>query len=274
MVDGLWRGILVLCLFCSVQPAKAQLQPGSDAHLRLDKCGPKSDRRFTVCRGAWSGKTIALFNTWSAPDSNPERRLRLFSPDGQKLIIVNGFRVRIRIDGKLFWTPFGSMHDAEVGWAPDSTRLFVTWSESGELGPWHVQVFDVTVQGLREIEGVTRSARKDILKREHHARLPNWVKGQYREMWHTLLGYCEPDMIGSQWLSGSKEILVAARTGPDSGCKYMAEVVTYRLDAETGEIRQAYKEREAHNIFGNDDLPIILDKDDEDADILWSNHGV
>ncbi len=24
------------------------------------------DRRYMVCRGAWSGKTVALFNTWMA----------------------------------------------------------------------------------------------------------------------------------------------------------------------------------------------------------------
>src|ERR1700722_14463979 len=90
-------------------------------------CEKNNDRRYAVCRGAWSTKTVALFNTWSALDLNPERRLELPSPDGNKILQVRGARVRLQLNGKRYWTPFGRMHDAEVGWAPDSTRLFVTW---------------------------------------------------------------------------------------------------------------------------------------------------
>jgi len=90
------------------------------------QCSEKSDRRYAVCRGAWSTKTTALFNTWIAPDLNPGRRLDFSSPYGHKVIHVRDVHVRIEIDGRSYWTPFGNMHDAEVGWAPDSKRLFVT----------------------------------------------------------------------------------------------------------------------------------------------------
>src|ERR1700677_3736355 len=110
---------------------------------RSTDCSKDGDRRYMVCRGVWSGQTVALFNTWMAPDINPERRLDLLSPDRKKSIQVRGFHVRLRINGKQYWTPFGNMHHAEVGWAPDSTRLFITWSESGQLGPWHTQVYNV-----------------------------------------------------------------------------------------------------------------------------------
>lgn len=43
----------------------------------------------------------------------------LVSPDGKKIIQVRGFHVRLRMNGKRYWTPFGNMHDAEVGWTPD-----------------------------------------------------------------------------------------------------------------------------------------------------------
>jgi hypothetical protein len=78
-------------------------------------CTENGDRRLMICRGAWSGKTVSLFNTWSAPDANPERLLDLPSPDGKKIIQVRGFHVRLSVGGKRFWTPFGNMHDAEVG---------------------------------------------------------------------------------------------------------------------------------------------------------------
>src|SRR5579862_5020487 len=143
--------------------ALPQQSGGATKDRKLTDCTGHGDRRYMVCRGPWSGKAIALFNTWSAPDTNSERRLDLPSPDGKKIIRVRGFHVRLQMNGKQYWTPFGDMHDAEVGWAPNSTRLFVTWTETGELGPWHTQVYDVTEAGLVEIPHVTQHVRPDML---------------------------------------------------------------------------------------------------------------
>jgi len=242
-------------------PQSTNKEPATN-NFKLDRCGKKSDRRYAVCRGPWSSKTVSLFNTWASFDTNPERRLRFPSPDGKKVIEVNGFHVRLRINGKAFWTPFGSMHDAEVGWAPDSTRLFVTWSETGELGAWHVQVFNVADDGLIEIKGVTTSASKDLLLRERRAPIPRWARHDYRPMWGTL-DYCEPNIVGSQWLNSSSEILVSALVGPVGGCKYMGDFEVYRIEVVTGKILQAYPATEAHRIFGDDDLPIVLDGNED-----------
>ena len=154
------------------------------------------------------------------------------------------------------------MHDAELGWAPDSTRLFVTWSESGELGAWHTQVYDVTEAGLVEIPGVTRHVRHDLIVRMKKAPIPRWVgTRKERAMWRTL-DYCADDVVGSQWLNGSSEILVAGLAGPDSGCKYMGDFTVYRIEVVTGRILETYSPKDAHRIFGDDDLP-RLDEDDD-----------
>jgi len=232
--------------------------------MKSTDCRENGDRRYMACRGAWSGKTVALFNTWMAPDSNPERRLDLASPDGKKVIQVRGFHVRLKMDGKRYWTPFGNMHDAEVGWAPDSTRLFVSWSESGELGPWHTQVYDVTETGLVEIPIVTRSVRPDLILRMKRAPLPRWADTQETQAMWSGLDYCADDVVGSQWLNGSREILVAGLAGPDSGCKYMGDFVVYRIEIATGKIMQAYSEKDAQRIFGSEDLPSV----DADSDEL------
>jgi hypothetical protein len=226
-------------------------------------CTESGDRTLMVCRGAWSGKAVSLFNTWMAPDVNPERQLDLPSPDGKKIIQVRGFHVRLRMGGKQFWTPFGNMHDAEVGWAPDSTRLFVTWSESGGLGPWHTQLYNLTDTGLVEIPGVTRQVRPDMLLRMKRALLPKWVDTEEkREMWGSL-DYCADDAVGLRWLNGSSEILVAALAGPDSGCKYMGDFVVYRIEVATRKILQTYSARDAQRTFGKEDLPRI-DEDEDD----------
>jgi hypothetical protein len=226
------------------------------ANKKSTNCDDDSDRRYAVCRGAWSGKTVALFYTWSALDLNPERRVDVPSPDGTKILQVRGVHVRLQMNGKRYWTPFGKMHDAEVGWAPDSTRLFVTWSETGELGPWHTQVYDVTEKGLFEIPGVTRRVRPDMIHRMKKAPIPKWVDSPAaRSMWPTL-DYCAYDVVGSQWANGSREIVVAALAGPDSGCKYMGNFVAYRIDVATGTILQAYSEDQARSSFGKGDLPV------------------
>jgi hypothetical protein len=227
-------------------------------------CSENGDPRYMVCRGAWSGKTVALFNTWMAGDTNPERRLDFPSPDGKKIIQVQGFHVRLTMNGKQYWTPFGNMHDAEVGWAPDSTRLFVTWSESGQLGPWHTQIYDVTETGLVEIPDLTRPVQPDVIRRMKSAPIPKWVDTkEKRAMWSGLL-YCADDVVGSQWLNGSNEILVAGLAGPDSGCKYMGDFVVYRIEVATGKILQTYSAKDAQRSFGKEDLPSV----DEDSDSL------
>jgi hypothetical protein len=198
-----------------------------------------------------------------APDTNPERILKLPSPDGKKVIQVRGFQVRLMMNGKRYWTPFGNMHDAEVEWTPDSNRLFVTWSESGELGPWHTQVYDVTLTGLVEVAGVTRNVRPDLIARMKRAPLPSCVDTrEARGMWASLR-YCADDVVGSQWLNGSAELLVAGLAGPDSGCKYMGDFVVYRIEVATGKILQAYSGKEAHRLFGDADLPRLEEDGDE-----------
>ena len=96
---------------------------------------PKLDRRYAISTGSWSDKTISLFNTWGGLDTNPGRRMSFYSPDHRKLIEVVGADVTLRIDGQSFKTDINNFtkHDAELGWAPDSTKFFVTWTESGEL---------------------------------------------------------------------------------------------------------------------------------------------
>lgn len=263
MISRAWLVPVWVCATSLLQGAKSQGVDQTPSHSPKYDGDEKSGRRSAVCRGVWSGETVALFNTWMSSDTNPERRLDFPSPDGKKIIRVRGFQVRLSMNGKQYWTPFGMMHDAEVGWAPDSTRLFVTWTETGQLGPWHTRVFDITDSGLIEIPGVTRHVRGDWIARMKKALVPERAaSGVYRRMRDTL-DYCAYEAVGSQWLNGSKEILVAALAGPDSGCKYMGDFVAYRIEVSTGNFLQAYTEREAAKILGNESLPVIDEDEDE-----------
>jgi len=221
-------------------------------------CGKNADAASAVCRGPWSGKTISLFNTWTAFDTNPFRKLRLPSPDKTKVLIVNGFQVRLLVDGRLLWTPFGGMHDAEVAWSPDSRRLFVTWSETGELGTWHLQVYAVDDSCVHEFRGVETIARRDFEKRVRSFPIPKDLRtAEGRQYWSNE-EYCEPyNVIGSQWLNGSEELLVSVLVRNTGDCRYSSEFNVYRIKATTGELLERFTASEAHAKYGDDDLPVI-----------------
>jgi hypothetical protein len=220
-------------------------------------CGRNAGTAYAICRGPWSGKTISLFNTWTAFDSNPDRRLRLPSPDNTKVLVVNGFHLRLLVDGRSLWTPFGNMHDAEIAWSPDSKRLFVTWSETGELGTWHLQVYAVDDSGLREFRGVETIARRDFEKRVRLFPIPKEFRSEEGRQYWSGEEYCEPyHVIGSQWLNGSEELLISVLVRNTGNCRYSSAFDSYRIKSTTGEILQRLTAREAHAKYGDYDLPI------------------
>ncbi len=218
----------------------------------------KPDPRYAIASGAWSAATISLFNTWTALDHNPGRHMALDSPDHKKRIEVIETDVSLRVDGKVFETDLGAKHDAELGWAPDSSKFFVTWTETGELGPWHTQVYRVTETGIQEIAKITDAARANFERRVRRWPIPKQFDNREgREYWSGI-EYCEPyHVIGSRWLNGSKELLLSVLVVNVGNCRYMSEFNVYRIDAETGKILQRYTAREAHKLFGDKYLPII-----------------
>jgi hypothetical protein len=191
-------------------------------------------------------------------DNNPGRHMSAYSPDRRKLIEVVGGNVTLRIGGRSFETDINNVtkHDAELGWAPDSTKFFVTWSESGELGPWHMQVYGVDESGTHEFAKVEEPAREDF---EHRVRQlpidPELDSPELRGTWDADK-YCEPyHVVGGRWLNGSQEILLAVLVRNTSDCRYMSEFNVYRVDAVTGTILQRFTAAEGHKRFGDKYLP-------------------
>jgi hypothetical protein len=220
----------------------------------------KIDRRYAVYRGNWSDAAISLFNTWSAPDDNPGRHMFLYSPDRKKIIEVVGEDAVLHMDGKTFHTDINNetKHDAELSWSPDSSKYFVTWTESGELGPWHMQVYAVGESGIHELPKIEEPARRDFERRVR--RLPiqkDLDSPQYRVFWESD-EYCEPyHVIGGRWLNGSKDILLSILVRNTSDCRYASEFNVYRVKATTGEILERFTAQQAHKRFGDRYLLLI-----------------
>ncbi|MGA8220519.1 MAG: hypothetical protein WB780_02615 [Candidatus Acidiferrales bacterium] len=253
-------GTLVLPSLKAQSKTTAQVVKTEPTIKPSAKIRPKIDRRYAIGSGSWSAATISLFNTWSAWDDNPGRHMFVYSPDRRKLIEVIGAEVTLHIDGQRFETGINNLtkHDAELGWAPDSTKFFVNWTETGELGPWHMQVYGIDESGVHELPKVEEPARKDF---EHRVRQlpiePELDSPELRAIWDAD-EYCEPyHVIGGRWLKGSQEILLSVLIRNTSECKYMSAFAAYRVNANTGEIVQRFTAAEGHRLFGDKYLPLI-----------------
>jgi hypothetical protein len=253
-------GVLICPTPGAHSTALSQVAKAEPTIAASPKNPPKLDRRYAITTGSWSDKTISLFNTWGGSDTNPGRHMSFYSPDHRKLVEVVGADVTLRIDGQSFKTDINNFtkHDAELGWAPDSTKFFVTWTESGELGPWHMQVYGVDELGVREFPKVEEPARKDF---EHRVRQlpiePELEAPEFKALWDSD-EYCEPyHVIGGRWLNGSREILLSVLIRNTSDCKYMSAFNVYVVNAVTGQVLQRFTAAEGLKRFGDKNLPLI-----------------
>ncbi|HZU31951.1 MAG TPA: hypothetical protein VFB79_12605 [Candidatus Angelobacter sp.] len=218
------------------------------------------NRRTSVNRGAWSSEAVSLFNTWGGFDSNPGRKLSFASPDKEKVIEVQGETVSIVIKGKRYRTRFGQKTNAELGWSPDSQYFFLTWTDSGDTGGWHVELYGVTETGIREIPGFENRVRVDFERRIRRLPIPaDLATPEGRRIWQQD-EYCDSNIVANQWLNGSKELLVSALVPNVGICRYESRFEVYRVTVPDGSILQRYSEREAHQKFNPANLPIITNE--------------
>lgn len=203
-------------------------------------------------RGAWSGEAISLFNTWGALEDNPNRNVIIYSPNHKNAVRVIGEKVTALIGGKEFPTDFAEKTNAELGWAPDSSKFFLTWTDGGETGTWHTQGYEVAANGLKELPGLTEAASKNFESRIRALPIPKPGKRQY---WDAA-EYCEPNVVGSQW-TGSHQLLISALVPNVGSCRYLSVFDVYRISVPEGRILERYSAKEAHRRFKQSNLPLI-----------------
>lgn len=230
-----------------------------DAEGRLHAAVKTKDRRFSLESGAWAAASVSLENTWHFLDENPGRKGCFYSPDKKVLTEIDGKNVTLVADGRRIATEFGKLTNAELGWSPDSKRFFVTWTDGGETGQWHTDVYEVTESTIRKFADKTEMARLDFEKRIRQ--LPSGpIQGTKsdRLMWEGAV-YCEPyNVVGAQWLKGSKELLVSVLVPNTSACRYEAEFNVYRIEVETGKVLRRYTAEEAHRHYNSKNLPLTV----------------
>ena len=93
----------------------------------------------------------AATSLWSGPARS------IPSPDGRKAIVIRppGIagsdktrEVVVAVGGREHRTGLGAWVNAEAAWAPDSRAFFVTSSDCGNVGTYHLSVFRLTASGV------------------------------------------------------------------------------------------------------------------------------
>ncbi len=247
---------LLSLAFAQSEPRCARTTPSGPSKLSQNK----QDRRYAVTQGLWSSATVSLFNTGTGFDDNPGRNACFYSPDGKKQVEIHGTDVSISMAGKVYELKVARFTAPELGWSPDSSRIFVTWTEATTTNAWQTDVYDIMPEGLIPVNGLFDRARMDFEKRVRELPMDPLLNDNEhdRAVWEGA-AYCEPyNVVGSHWLKGSKELVFSVLVPNTSACRYMTEFNVYRVSVPAGDILERYTAVEAHKNFDPTTLPRIV----------------
>ena len=121
-----------------------------------------------------------------------------------------------------------------------------------------MQVYEVSGFRLREIKGIEREPRRDFDKLVRQLPRPANTRKYPNSVFWESSRYCYSNVVGSQWLITSSEILISAIVDPEGDCRQGGEFRVYRVNVPSGRILQRYDKKEAHRLFDPEDIPRIL----------------
>jgi hypothetical protein len=181
-------------------------------------------------KGAYGSHAVALSGVGDG-------RTALASPDGRSRVVVRNNDAGLTVQtsgaiGKLSFTTEDAVA-AELTWSPDSRAFFITGSDGGAVGDFHLLVVD------RFGGRLTVKDASDAI----YAAFGHPVKCDD--------GPEAPNVGGIKWLSGHR-VLVAAEILPHSVCDSMGTFKAYELDPATMKVGRRYGQLEAKKLFGSD----------------------
>jgi hypothetical protein len=160
------------------------------------------------------------------------------APDGTKAIVVKHpenpaaeetHTVLVRAGSHLYRTKIGALVNAEAAWSPDSKAFFVTYSDGGMVGTYHVRVVYVTDSGVRVIEPVPNGRR--LFK-------PSCFSPEF------------PNVGAIGWIrEGSDQLVIAVEVPGHSSCASMGTFKAFVIQLPTGRVVSEYGQIEAKRSF-------------------------
>lgn len=174
------------------------------------------------------------------------------SPDGKKAIEVRKSKdstteethtIQIRAGGHVYRTKIGALVNAEAAWAPDSKAFFITYSDGGMVGTYHVRVVYVSNSGIRVIEPV-----------------PNG-----RHLFKPICFDPEIPNVGAiGWIGrGSSRLAIAVEVPGHTSCASMGTFKAYVIQLPNGMVVSKYGQIEAKRVFSDQIGSMLVQSDDE-----------
>lgn len=190
---------------------------------------------FVMSAAAQDTTQSGLFSSTAAFVSSLGNSATITSPDKTKAIEVRPIADRdaapgviVRAYGRRYKTKIGAWANTEVAWSPDSKAFFVTYSDGGNVGTYHVKIFYVGPSGLRVIEPVPNGRRL---------------------LTPTCFDREVPNVGAIRWGSESSRLLIAAEIPPHSSCADMGTFRAFEISVPDGRVLKRYGQLQAKRLF-------------------------
>jgi hypothetical protein len=135
------------------------------------------------------------------------------------------------MDNREYETEIGGWVNAEAAWSPDSAAFFVTYSDGGVIGTYHVKVVYVADSGLRIVEPVP-NGRSLFVPTCFDPEVPN---------------------VGAiRWSRRDpSRLLIAVEVPPHSSCASMGTFRAFEISLPDAGLRSRYGQIKAKKLFGS-----------------------
>ena len=120
----------------------------------------------------------------------------------------------------------------EIGWSPTSDRFFVSYSDGGGVGTWHVSAYRIAAGKWQRIELET-AVRRDFLRGYPKCFEPE-----------------TPNITGIAWARDGRRLLLAAQVLPHANCDDLGTFRLYEVAVPDGTIPRRVDQRNAKRSFG------------------------
>jgi len=129
--------------------------------------------------------------------------------------------VTLQANGTSYST-IGWWVNAEAAWAPDSKAFFITYSDGGNVGTYHVRIFYVTDSDPKVVEPIPDGS---ILFQPRCFDLE------------------KPNVGAIKWMgSGSGLLLIAVEVPPHSSCASMGTFEAFEIELPSGKVVSHYNQ--------------------------------
>lgn len=181
--------------------------------------------------GIWSHSAVSI---WGGDAGT------IPSPDGKKAIVIRPpqnpdsdetHTVTVTANGREYRIEIGAWVNAEAAWSPDSKAFFITYSDGGNVGTYHVKIIYVEPKGLRIAEPVPNGRKLFV---------------------PTCFDPERPNVGAIKWMGNdASRLLIAVEVPPHSSCAGMGTFKTFEIAVPDGSVLATYGQLQAKKLFGD-----------------------